>query len=72
MRKLQLSNNMTSTQPSNFNQPQSLVKYSNPVLVSNSGKKQIKVNYFFTLKDSKGNNGNTYTEDILNSILPPR
>ena len=29
--------------PSNFNQPQSLVKYSNPVLVSTSGKKQAKV-----------------------------
>lgn len=37
---------MTSTQPTNFNQPQSLVKYSNPVLVSSSGKKQIKVIYF--------------------------
>ncbi len=37
---------MTSTQPTNFNQPQSLVKYSNPVLVSSSGKKQIKVNDF--------------------------
>lgn len=34
---------MTSSQPTNFNQPQSLVKYSNPVLVSSSGKKQIKV-----------------------------
>ena len=29
--------------PANFNQPQSLVKYSNPVLVSSSGKKQAKV-----------------------------
>lgn len=37
----------TSTQPNNFNQPQSLVKYSNPVLVSSSGKKQVKV--FFIL-----------------------
>jgi hypothetical protein len=27
----------------NFNQPQSLVKYSNPVLVSTAGKKQVKV-----------------------------
>ena len=26
-----------------FNQPQSLVKYSNPVLVSTAGKKQSKV-----------------------------
>ena len=35
---------MSSTQgPANFNQPQSLVKYSNPVLVSSSGKKQAKV-----------------------------
>lgn len=35
---------MSSAQgPTNFNQPQSLVKYSNPVLVSNSGKKQLKV-----------------------------
>lgn len=33
----------TNTGPTNFNQPQSLVKYSNPVLVSSSGKKQIKV-----------------------------
>jgi len=36
---------MSSMQgPNNFNQPQSLVKYSNPVLVSSSGKKQVKVN----------------------------
>ena len=63
---------MTSTQPSNFNQPQSLVKYSNPVLVSSSGKKQIKVKPYFNSQDTKANNGNTYTEDILNSILPPR
>ena len=34
---------MSSTGPTNFNQPQSLVKYSNPVLVSSSGKKQVKV-----------------------------
>jgi hypothetical protein len=34
---------MTSTQPTNFNQPQSLVKYSNPVLVSSAGKKLSKV-----------------------------
>jgi len=33
----------TNTGATNFNQPQSLVKYSNPVLVSSSGKKQIKV-----------------------------
>ena len=38
---------MTSTQPANFNQPQSLVKYSNPVLVSSSGKKQLKVIQFW-------------------------
>jgi hypothetical protein len=44
---------MTSTQPTNFNQPQSLVKYSNPVLVSSSGKKQLKVtlNLFRTIKE---------------------
>jgi hypothetical protein len=36
----------TNTGPTNFNQPQSLVKYSNPVLVSSSGKKQIKVSNF--------------------------
>lgn len=35
----------TNQGPTNFNQPQSLVKYSNPVLVSSSGKKQVKVNY---------------------------
>ena len=35
----------------NFNQPQSLVKYSNPVLVSTSGKKQVKVIlYLFRIK----------------------
>ena len=59
---------------SNFNQPQSLVKYSNPVLVSTSGKKQVKVNNL-TIQDSQTNPqnlANTYTEDILNSILPPR
>lgn len=33
----------TTTQPNNFNQPQSLVKYSNPVLVSSTGKKPPKV-----------------------------
>ena len=37
----------TNTGPTNFNQPQSLVKYSNPVLVSSSGKKQIKVRTIF-------------------------
>ena len=36
---------MSSTGPTNFNQPQSLVKYSNPVLVSSSGKKQVKVHH---------------------------
>lgn len=34
----------SQTQQANFNQPQSLVKYSNPVLVSTAGKKQNKVN----------------------------
>ena len=38
--KLQMS---TAQGPASFNQPQSLVKYSNPVLVSSSGKKQVKV-----------------------------
>lgn len=58
----------------NFNQPQSLVKYSNPVLVSTSGKKQVKVKVllFQDLKSNPQNLANTYTEDILNSILPPR
>jgi len=35
----------TNQGPTNFNQPQSLVKYSNPVLVSSSGKKQNKVTH---------------------------
>lgn len=62
----------TQTQaPTNFNQPQSLVKYSNPVLVSTSGKKQSKVLISKT-QDKNQNLANTYTEDILNSILPPR
>lgn len=64
-----------TTQPStgNFAQPQSLVKYSNPVLVSTAGKKQNKVP-FFTIQDkiNPQNLASTYTEDILNSILPPR
>jgi hypothetical protein len=34
----------------NFNQPQSLVKYSNPVLVSTAGKKQVKVIYLFIFR----------------------
>ena len=33
----------TSSSSANFAQPQSLVKYSNPVLVSTAGKKQNKV-----------------------------
>jgi hypothetical protein len=33
----------TAQSQANFNQPQSLVKYSNPVLVSTAGKKQTKV-----------------------------
>ncbi len=41
---------MTSTQPSNFNQPQSLVKYSNPVLVSSAGKKQLSKVFFYNNK----------------------
>ncbi len=63
-----------STGPASFNQPQSLVKYSNPVLVSSSGKKQVKVGLFprQDVKANPQNLTNTYTEDILNSILPPR
>ena len=34
---------MSTQSQANFNQPQSLVKYSNPVLVSTAGKKQNKV-----------------------------
>jgi dynein light intermediate chain len=54
--------------PSNITTPNSLVKYANPVLVSTSGKRQ---------KDKKDKNvpsniSNAHTEDILNSILPPR
>jgi hypothetical protein len=50
---------MTTTQPSqtqnqtNFNQPQSLVKYSNPVLVSTAGKKQAKVYPFNKIVKNK-------------------
>lgn len=59
---------MSSTQgPTNFNQPQSLVKYSNPVLVSSAGKKQGS-----DAKNNPQNSASKYTEDILNSILPPR
>ena len=51
------SNNMTPG-------TNSLVKYANAVLVSTSGKgKKEKRN------ETKGN---SHTEDILNSILPPR
>lgn len=54
------------TTPNNLTQPQSLVKYGNAVMVSTSGKK--------TIKESKmpQNLSPGYTEDILNSILPPR
>lgn len=34
---------MSNQSQANFNQPQSLVKYSNPVLVSTAGKKSNKV-----------------------------
>jgi dynein light intermediate chain len=53
--------------PSNLTQPVSLVKYGNAVMVSTSGKKNV--------KEGKGlpqNISAAYTEDILNSILPPR
>lgn len=55
------------TTPNNLTQPVSLVKYGNAVMVSTSGKKN--------LKETKGlpqNISAAYTEDILNSILPPR
>jgi len=40
----------------------SLVKYAHPILVSTSGKR----------KDHLSQGINQHTEDILNSILPPR
>ena len=43
-------------------QTASLVKYNTPTLVSKSGGK----------KDKKKEKQTTQTEDILNSILPPR
>jgi dynein light intermediate chain len=58
---------MTTPTPANLTQPVSLVKYGNAVMVSTSGKK--------TIKDTKAlpqNIATAYTEDILNSILPPR
>jgi dynein light intermediate chain len=53
--------------PSNLTQPVSLVKYGNAVMVSTSGKKNIK-----DTKNIPQNTSAAYTEDILNSILPPR
>lgn len=38
-----MATTQTTQSQANFNQPQSLVKYSNPVLVSTAGKKQNKV-----------------------------
>lgn len=65
---------MTTQSSSNpNNQPQSLVKYSNAVLVSTAGRKSNKVLIFFIQdKVNPQNLASTYTEDILNSILPPR
>lgn len=64
---------MATQSQANFAQPPSLVKYSNPVLVSTAGKKQNKVTSCSTQdKVNPQNLANTYTEDILNSILPPR
>ncbi|EGR28483.1 light intermediate chain 1, putative [Ichthyophthirius multifiliis] len=55
--------------PSNITTPNSLVKYANAVLVSTSGKRN-------QLDKQKGKAAssitNAQTEDILNSILPPR
>ena len=55
--------------PSNITTPNSLVKYASAVLVSTSGKRNL-------LDKNKGkapsNITNAQTEDILNSILPPR
>eukprot|EP00330_Aristerostoma_sp_ATCC50986_P006899 CAMPEP_0114591880 /NCGR_PEP_ID=MMETSP0125-20121206/13833_1 /TAXON_ID=485358 ORGANISM="Aristerostoma sp., Strain ATCC 50986" /NCGR_SAMPLE_ID=MMETSP0125 /ASSEMBLY_ACC=CAM_ASM_000245 /LENGTH=62 /DNA_ID=CAMNT_0001790219 /DNA_START=67 /DNA_END=255 /DNA_ORIENTATION=- len=48
---------------------QSLVKYATPVLVSTSGKKNLKDQ---KKKDPNADKTNAHTEDILNSILPPR
>jgi hypothetical protein len=44
----------------------SLVKYDNPTLVSTGGKGKGK------LPSVDGNKARSQTEDILNSILPPR
>ena len=41
---------MSTQSQANFNQPQSLVKYSNPVLVSTAGKKQNKVPFLLCRK----------------------
>lgn len=52
----------TTQSQANFNQPQSLVKYSNPVLVSTAGKKQNKVNSkFIQEKVNPQNIASTYT-----------
>lgn len=45
----------------NFNQPQSLVKYSNPVLVSTAGKKQNKVT---TLKNIVKSESTKYSKHL--------
>eukprot|EP01016_Furgasonia_blochmanni_P046372 TRINITY_DN6671_c0_g1_i1.p1 TRINITY_DN6671_c0_g1~~TRINITY_DN6671_c0_g1_i1.p1 ORF type:complete len:457 (+),score=181.64 TRINITY_DN6671_c0_g1_i1:89-1372(+) len=66
----QISQN--SRMSSQVPQVNSLVKYATPVLVSTSSKKKD------GKKDTKGNQtlrdiiSTTHTEDILNSILPPR
>jgi len=55
--------------PPNITTPNSLVKYASAVLVSTSGKRNL-------LDKQKGKAPNSITnaqtEDILNSILPPR
>lgn len=54
--------------PANIAPPNSLVVYASPVLVSTSGKRQGKDKK----KDVPQTITNAHTEDILNSILPPR
>ncbi|KRX04083.1 hypothetical protein PPERSA_08298 [Pseudocohnilembus persalinus] len=59
------------SQPSYTNiQPNSLVKYASAVLVSTSGKRNQKDKK--KDKNVPANVLNAHTEDILNSILPPR
>lgn len=56
------------TTQTTMSQPASLVQYGHAVLVSTSGKRPNKE----ATKNIPQNLSNAYTEDILNSILPPR